>query len=79
MAEDNKISVEDIWKRPEPLEDSMPENDPGVGLWSRSRAVRVTSWALAIIVAIVLALAASTYLSGFSSMPEMFAWLLGSL
>jgi hypothetical protein len=79
MAEDNKISVEDIWKRPEPLEDSRPENDPGVGLWSRSSALRVTTWTLAIIAAIVLALAASAYLSGFSSVLEMLIWLLSSL
>ncbi|MDR0350081.1 MAG: hypothetical protein LBH64_00840 [Coriobacteriales bacterium] len=52
---------------------------PSVGLWSRSRALRIVAWILSIVVALVLALCASAYLSGFDSVHEMISWLIESL
>jgi hypothetical protein len=72
---------EDYWKKPERPEGEAGEKavDPGVGTWSRVRVFRIGTWILAIVVAILLALLATTYFSGFTSVFEMFSWLRESL
>jgi hypothetical protein len=66
------------WKRPPPQEGRVGI-DPGIGLWSRSRAFRLVAWFVSLAVVVFLALAASAYFSGFGSVPEMLDWLVKSL
>jgi hypothetical protein len=70
--------TEDYRKTPE-RQEAEKSVDPGIGIWSRSWPLRVGVWILAVIVAIVLALVASAYLSGFESVFAMLTWLRDSL
>jgi hypothetical protein len=64
----------EYWKRPEQQE-NHESVDPGIGIWSRSRPLRASVWVVSIVAAIILALVASAYLSGFSSPLAMFDWI----
>jgi hypothetical protein len=70
--------AEDYWKKPE-RQEGEKSVDPGIGLWSRSWPLRIGVWVFAVIVALVLALVASAYLSGFESVFAMLNWLRESL
>jgi hypothetical protein len=79
MAESVTETVaEDYWKKPE-QRDGEALIDPGVGIWSRSRALRLAVWIGTIIVVLFLSLVTSAYLSGFDSPFEMISWLRESL
>jgi hypothetical protein len=67
--------TEDYWKKPDPQESGTQHKDPGVGIWSRWRALRIVAWVFALTAACVAALFASAYLSGFSSVIDMINWL----
>jgi hypothetical protein len=73
------VMSEEYWKKPDPQENEAQQKDSGVGVWSRSRALRVFSWILALIIASGAALFVSAYLSGFDSVFDMFDWLRKSL
>ena len=49
-----------------------------VGLWSRSRVLRRIVWIAVIVIVLVLAVCATTYLSGFDSVLEMIEWYRSS-
>jgi hypothetical protein len=73
-----EATAEDYWKKPE-QRDGEAITDPGVGIWSRSRALRLVVWIVTIIIVIFLSLVVSAYLSGFDSLFEMITWLRESL
>jgi hypothetical protein len=78
MTENSEITAEDYWKKPEQRNGEVI-TDPSIGIWSRSRALRLIVWIVTIIAVIFLSLLASAYLSGFDSMFEMISWLCDSL
>ncbi|MDR2586815.1 MAG: hypothetical protein LBC23_00955 [Coriobacteriales bacterium] len=75
MAEE----LENYWKKPDPQAGEIGRQDPGVGLWSRSRLFRCAIWVITIVAVLVLSLVVSSFLSGFSSPLEMFSWISESL
>jgi hypothetical protein len=77
MAEDR--ATEDYWKKPDPQEQAAHRQNPPIGMWSRLRALRISVWIVVMLLTLFLALVASAYLSGFSSVFEMFNWLTRSL
>jgi hypothetical protein len=66
---------DEYWKRPEPQQEHQSRRDPGVGIWSRSRLLRVAVWIVVICAVVILALVVSAYLSGFASVFEMIDWI----
>lgn len=76
-TENSEITAEDYWKKPE-QRDGEVITDPSIGIWSRSRALRLIVWIVTIIAVLFLSLLASAYLSGFDSMFEMISWLRDS-
>jgi hypothetical protein len=77
VAVADEATAAEYWKKPEPQENKR-QQDPGIGIWSRSRAFRVIVWIVVILVVVVLALVVSAYLSGFSSVFEMVNWMRAS-
>ena len=67
----------DYWKKPEPIDDMETRIDQGVGMWSRSLALRVLVWITAILCVVALALLAVAYLSGFDTVSDMISWYRG--
>ncbi|MDR1184635.1 MAG: hypothetical protein LBK67_07545 [Coriobacteriales bacterium] len=70
----HEVATDDYWKKPEPQENKK-QQDPGIGIWSRSRALRITVWIVVILIVVILALVVSAYLSGFDSVFEMINWM----
>jgi hypothetical protein len=65
----------DLWIGANGMEASKKSEDSSIGLWSRSRTLRVVAWIVMIQGAIILSVFAATYLSGFSSVVEMISSL----
>jgi len=62
----------------EPVSHRKAKQDYKVGIWSRSFKLRIAVWITAILLVVVLALFATTYLSGFDSVFEMIDWYRSS-
>jgi len=54
-----------------------PANEK-LGIWSRSFKLRAIVWIVAVFVVVILAVFATTYLSGFDSVSEMIQWYRNS-
>jgi hypothetical protein len=70
--------TDEYWKKPEPQEgkeSGKQRHDPGIGIWSRSRVLRIVVWLLVILAVIVVSLVVSAYLAGFGSVFEMIDWI----
>ena len=59
----------------EPGGQTKQRDTSGLGLWSRSRALRITVWIIMVPAVLTLALYCSARLSGFASVLEMIDWL----
>jgi hypothetical protein len=75
MAEE----LEDYWKKPEPQANELGKPATNLGLWSRSRLLRIVVWVVTILIVLLLALVVSSFLSGFASPFEMLDWIRESL
>jgi hypothetical protein len=71
--------AENYWKKPDPQEKAAQQQEAAVGIWSRSRALRVVVWLVVLALTLLLALVISAYLSGFDSLFEMMDWLRASV
>jgi magnesium-transporting ATPase (P-type) len=67
--------ADEYWKRPEPQQGQQLQQDPSVGIWSRSSLFRAVVWIVVICAIFILALVVSAYLSGFTSVSEMVNWM----
>ena len=74
----DRISMRDYQKDSEPASHRKAKQDYKVGIWSRSFKLRIIVWISAILLVVVLALFATTYLSGFDSVFEMIDWYRSS-